>query len=140
MPIANAGGAHSAGRPASTRRSALTDPDATMATNGPQPAPRAELQAARRGRRSSFGVVLDVEVTTGEINEGQELLDARSMPPHETTGVAIKVATGGCRLRLRQGLRRCSRSGAEIDAIIPTKAEPIRSKVPLRRFQLRCQA
>jgi len=109
----------------------VTDPDASMAT-----------AARNRGLEPGCkqhgvvddvcGVVLDVEVTTGEVNEGRELL-ARLDAVAETTGTAIKAATadaGYACAKVFTGLE-----AREIDAVIPTKAEPIRSKVPLRRFR-----
>ena len=50
------------------------------------------------------GVILDVEVTTGEVNEGQVVIE-RSRCTMATTG-ADRDGHGGRRLRLRQGLRR----------------------------------
>jgi transposase len=109
----------------------VTDPDATMATTARNR--RLEPSYKQHGVVDDLcGVVLDVEVTTGEINEGQQLL-ARLDATAETTGVAIQAATadaGYAYAKVFAGLE-----GREIDAIIPTKAEPIRSKVPLRRFR-----
>jgi hypothetical protein len=79
-----------------------------------------------------FGVVLHVEVTTGETNEGQQLL-ARLDAVAETTGVPIRTVTadaGHAYAKIFGGLER-----REIGAVIPTKAEPIRSPVPMRRFR-----
>jgi len=108
-----------------------TDLDASMATNGRN----RRLEPAYKQHAvvdDAFGVVLDVEVTTGEVNEGQvaiERLDAAAA----TTGVPIKTATadaGYAYAKVFGGLERRS-----IDAVIPAKAEPIRSPVPLRRFR-----
>ena len=77
-------------------------------------------------------VVLDVEVTTGEVNEGQVILE-RLDATAATTGVPIGAATadaGYAYAKVFAGLE-----AREIAGIIPTKAEPIRSKVPLRRFR-----
>jgi Transposase DDE domain len=78
------------------------------------------------------GVVLDVEVTTGQANEGDHVLgqvDAVAA----TTGAPVKVATadqGYAYGKVYGGLERRG-----IDPVIPAKKEPIRSKVPLRRFR-----
>ncbi len=80
------------------------------------------------------GVILDVEVTTGEINEGQAILD-RLDAAAKTTGTAIKVVTadaGYAHAKVFGGLER-----REIAAVIPTKKEPIRSPVPMRLTPLR---
>jgi hypothetical protein len=69
----------------------LTDPDATMATN----ARHRRLQPAYKQHTAIddvFGVVLDVEVTTGQANEGDHVLpqvDAVAA----TTGTPVKVVT-----------------------------------------------
>lgn len=79
-----------------------------------------------------FGVGLDVEVTTGETNEGEQLpsrLDAVAT----ATGADVATATAdaGCAYaRIVGGLERRG-----IVGVIPAKAEPIRSKVPMRRFR-----
>jgi hypothetical protein len=78
------------------------------------------------------GVILDVEVTTGEINEGQAILE-RLDAVVATTGVPIGAVTadaGYAYAKVFAGLE-----AREITGVIPTKAEPIRSKVPLRRFR-----
>ena len=79
------------------------------------------------------GVVLDVEVTTGEINEGQVLL-ARLDATTQTTGAVIRAATadaGYAYARVFAGLEV-----RDIKAIIPTKAEPIRSQGPAQALPL----
>jgi transposase len=109
----------------------ITDPDASMATNGRN----RRLEPAYKQHAvvdDAFGVVLDVEVTTGEVNEGQVVLE-RLDATAETTGAVIKTATadaGYAYARVFGGLERRS-----IDAVIPAKAEPIRSPVPMRRFR-----
>jgi transposase len=109
----------------------LTDPDASMATNGRN----RRLEPAYKHHAvvdDAFGVVLDVEVTTGEVNEGQVVIE-RIEAAAATTGVSIKTATadaGYAYAKVFGGLERRS-----IDAVIPAKAEPIRSPVPMRRFR-----
>ena len=78
------------------------------------------------------GVILDVEVTTGEINEGQEILsrlDAVAAVTEAPIGT-VTADAGYAYAKVFAGLE-----GREIIGVIPTKAEPIRSKVPLRRFR-----
>src|SRR4051794_29982472 len=119
------------GRRAGTRRSALRIPNATMATNARNR--RLEPAYKQHGVVDDVrGVVLDVEVTTGEMNEGQvilERLDATAV----TTGHLIKTATADAGYAYAKVYGGLERRG--IDAIIPAKAEPIRSPVPLRRFR-----
>lgn len=69
----------------------VTDPDASMATNGRNR--RLEPAYKQHGVVDDvFGVILDVEITTGEVNEGQEILN-RLDAVADTTGATIKVAT-----------------------------------------------
>jgi transposase len=109
----------------------LTDPDATMATT----ARNRRLEPAYKQHTAVddvFGVVLDVEVTTGEANEGDHILtqvDAVAA----TTGAEVKTVTadqGYAYGKVYGGLERRS-----VDPVIPAKREPIRSRVPLRRFR-----
>lgn len=107
-----------------------TDPDASMATNGrnrrlePSYKQHAVVDDVR-------GVVLDVEVTTGEINEGQVILD-RIDAAAATTGAAVATVTADAGYAYAKVFGGLERRG--VTAIIPTKAEPIRSPVPIRRF------
>lgn len=78
------------------------------------------------------GVILDVEVTTGEINEGQVIL-SRLDAVASMTGTIIKTATadaGYAYAKVFAGMEQRA-----IEADIPAKAEPIRSPVPMRRFR-----
>ena len=108
-----------------------TDPDATMATNSRN----RRLEPAYKQHAvvdDVRGVVLDVEVTTGELNEGQVIL-ARLDATAATTGQAIVTATADAGYAYAKVYGGLERRG--IDPLIPTKAEPIRSAVPLRRFR-----
>ncbi len=78
------------------RKVCLTDPDASMATLGRNR--RLEPSCKQHGVvDDAFGVVLDVEVTTGEVNEGEELL-ARLDAVETTTGVKVKTVTADASL------------------------------------------
>jgi transposase len=109
----------------------LTDPDATMATTARNR--RLKPSYKQHGVVDDvFGVVLDVEITTGETNEGEQLL-ARLDAVAGTTGAEIATVTadaGYAYAKIFGGLERRGITG-----LIPTKAEPIRSPVPLRRFR-----
>ena len=109
----------------------VTDPDATMATT----ARNRRLEPSYKQHTAVDdvrGVVLDVDVTTGEANEGAHVeaqVDAVAL----TTGNSILTATAD------QGYAYAKVYGAlerrNINPLIPAKAEPIRSRVPLRRFR-----
>jgi len=109
----------------------ITDPDAGMATSGRRQ--RLEPSYKQHGTvDDECGVILDVEITTGEITEGQAILE-RLDAAAQTTGAALKVVTaaaGYAYAKVFGGLER-----REIAAVIPTKKEPIRSPVPLHRFR-----
>ncbi len=107
-----------------------TGPEASMATNGRN----RRLQPSYKQHGvvdDQVGVVLDVGVTTGEVNEGEPFL-ARLDAVAALTGTAIKTITadaGYACAKLYASLEE-----RQITAVIPAKAEPIRSPVPLRRF------
>jgi len=109
----------------------LTDPDASMATSGRN----RKLEPSYKQHSvvdDQLGVVLDVEITTGETNEGEQML-ARLDAVAAATGAPIATVTadaGYAYGKIFGGLEE-----REIAAVIPTKAEPIRSPVPLRRFR-----
>jgi transposase len=109
----------------------ITDPDATMATN----ARNRRLEPAYKQHAvvdDVRGVVLDVEVTTGEVNEGQVVLE-RIDAAAAITGRAIRTATADAGYAYGKVYGGLERRG--IDPLIPAKAEPIKSPVPLRRFR-----
>ena len=108
-----------------------TDPDATMATT----ARNRRLEPAYKQHAvvdDVRGVILDVEVTTGELNEGQVVIE-RIDATMATTGTPIATVTADAGYAYAKIYGELERRG--IDALIPTKAEPIRSAVPLRRFR-----
>lgn len=71
------------------KKACVTDPDASMATSGRRQ--RLEPSYKQHGAvDDACGVILDVEVATGEINEGQAILE-RLDAAAQTTGAAIKV-------------------------------------------------
>ncbi|MDA4327384.1 transposase, partial [Escherichia coli] len=73
------------------------------------------------------GVIVEVEVTTGEANEGDHILDSLDTAA-ATMGEPIGLATADAGYAYAKVFGGLEARG--IDAIIPTKAEPIRSKVP----------
>jgi transposase len=107
-----------------------TDPDATMATTGRNQ----RLEPSYKQHTAvcdQAGVVVDVEITTGEVNEGGELVPAIARVEAITgSHVAIATADAGYAYAKVYGQLERRRTAA----IIPPKAEPIRSPVPLRRF------
>lgn len=109
----------------------ITDPDATMATSSRN----RRLEPAYKQHAvvdDVRGVVLDVEVTTGEVNEGQVVLE-RIDAAAATTGQTITSVTADAGYAYGKVYGGLERRG--IDALIPAKTEPIKSPVPLRRFR-----
>ena len=109
----------------------LTDPEATMATN----ARNRRLEPAYKQYTAVDdvrGVILHVKVTTGEANEGGEIA-SQADAVAATTGIAIKTITADQGYAYGKVYGALERRG--IDPVIPAKKEPIRSRVPLRRFR-----
>ena len=109
----------------------VTDPDATMATN----ARNRRLEPAYKQHTAvddKVGVILDVVVTTGQTNEG-EIIEPQVDEVSRTTGVRIKAVTADAGYAYAKVYAAFERR--DINAIIPAKAEPIRSRVPMRRFR-----
>jgi IS5 family transposase len=117
------------------KKVSLTDPDATMATTGRNhwAEPSYKQHTAVDDLK---GVILDVAVTTGETNEG-DLIETQVDEVVLTTGAEIEVATADAGYAYAKVYGGLERRG--IDALIPAKAEPIKSRMPLRRLR-RCQA
>jgi transposase len=109
----------------------VTDPDATMATN----ARNRQLEPAYKQHSAAddkVGVILNVEVTTGQTNEG-DIIERQVDEVSRTTGVRPKAVTADAGYAYAKAYAAFEKRG--IDAVIPAKAEPIRSRVPLRRFR-----
>ena len=78
------------------------------------------------------GVILDVEVTTGQTNEGQVIIE-RIDAAATTTGCKPVTVTADAGYAYAKVYGDLEERG--IDPVIPAKTEPIRSAVPLRRFR-----
>jgi transposase len=109
-----------------------TDPDATMATNGRN----RRLEPAYKQHTAVddvTGVIVDVEVTTGEENEGMavaERLDAAAA----TADAAIGIATMDAGYAYAKVFRALE--DRAIEGVVPAKAEPPPGRViPTRRFK-----
>lgn len=110
----------------------VTDPDATMATSGRN----RRLEPAYKQHTAVddiAGVIVDVEIATGEENEGMAVagrIDAIAT----TTGRSMAIATmdaGYAYAKVFQALE-----DRDIEGIVPAKAEPPPGKViPTRRFK-----
>jgi transposase len=109
-----------------------TDPDATMATSRRdhrlEPSYKAHTVVD-----DEAGVVLDVEVTTGEFSEGKELMEQLGRV-EELTGGKPEVVTADS--GYAHSSNYASLEEAEIDAVIPPQRERRKAKrIPVRRFK-----
>ena len=120
-----------------TRRSgkykkvSLTDEDASMATSSRNQ----RLEPCYKQHTAvddARGVVLDVAVTTGEVNEG-ETIEAQVDAVQDIADRAITTVTGDAGYAYAKVYGALERRG--IDPLIPAKKEPIKSRVPTRRFR-----
>lgn len=108
-----------------------TDPDARLAR-----------KSARAGFEPSYkhhavvdderGVVLDVEVTAGTLNE-REMMEPQLDAVCELTGRAPAVVTADSGYAYSKVYGALERRG--VDAVIPAKKEPSQSRVPLQLFR-----
>ena len=108
-----------------------TDSDASMATT----ARNQRLEPCYKQHTAVDdvrGVVLDVAVTTGEVNEG-DLIEAQVDAIQEITDHAIETVTADAGYSYAKVYGGFERRG--IGPLIPAKKEPIRSRVPTRRFR-----
>jgi transposase len=110
----------------------VTDPDATMATNGRN----RRLEPAYKQHTAVddvAGVIVDVEIATGQENEGMAVagrLDAIAA----TTGMPIAIATMDAGYAYAKVFRALE--DRKIEGIVPAKAEQAPGKViPTRRFK-----
>ena len=108
-----------------------TDPDASMATT----ARNRRLEPCYKQHTAvddERGVVLDVAVTTGEVNEG-DLIEPQVDAVQEIADRTISTVTADAGYAYGKVYGGLERRG--IDPLIPAKREPIKSRVPLRRFR-----
>lgn len=77
------------------------------------------------------GVVLDVAVTTGEVNDG-DMIEAQVDAVQEIAGRGITTVTGDA--GYAYGKVYAGLEGRGVDPVIPAKRER-RSRMPLRRFR-----
>lgn len=124
------------GRPPKKRsksqKISTTDPDATMTTSSHNH--RMEPFYKQHGAvDDDCGIVVDVEVTTGQQSEGSQLPDQIDRI-EENTGKKIKTLTADCGYAHGRNFEHLEQK--EIDAIIPTQQEQKNPKhFPARRFK-----
>lgn len=130
-PAEDAGGKKKGGGCGGGGRVSRTDPDARLAR-----------KSARVGFEPSYkhhavvdderGVVLDVEVTEGTLNE-REMMESHLEAVGELWGCAPVMVTADSGYAYSKVYGALERRG--VAALIPSKGEPSQSRVPLRLFR-----
>jgi len=126
------------GRPRSAtpkaKKYSPTDPDATMATSCNQ----YHLEPTYKQHTAvedSHGIIVDVAVTTGEVNEGQQLLEQLGRIERSVEG---PINTVTCDAAYAHGTNYEALETRKTDAIIPPQKVAMRKKgkqrIPARRF------
>lgn len=119
------------GRGGKSTKVSRTDPDARLATSGgrgraePSYKQHAVVDDAR-------GVVLDVSVTSGAVNEG-EVIESQVEAVSEVSGRAVEMVTADAGYSYAKVYGALERQG--VPALIPTRRTRSQSRVPLRLFR-----
>ena len=120
------------GKPPKAKKLSTTDPDATMTTSRKdqrmEPSYKQHTAVDDKG-----GVIVDVEVTTGEESEGKQLLEQLGRVEGNTGKQAGTVTADGS---YAHAANYAALEGRNIEAVIPPQREPRRNKpMPLMRFR-----
>lgn len=117
------------------KKYSVTDPDASLATSYRH----YHLEPSYKQHTAvedNSGVIVDVAVTTGEANEGQQLLD-QIQRIEAATGTKVKAVTGDAAYAHAKNYEALEEK--QIEAIIPPQQAPRRKegaqRIPSRRFK-----
>jgi transposase len=114
------------------KKMSTTDPDATMTTSRKDQRLEPNYKQHTAVDDKS-GVVVDVEVTTGEASEGKQLLEQLDRV-EENTSAAVKTVTADGSYAHAANYAALEERGVE--AVIPPQREPRpKNATPLRRFR-----
>jgi transposase len=114
------------------KKRSTTDPDATMATSRKDQRlePTFKQHTAVDDQE---GIVVDVEVTTGEQSEGKELQEQLERV-EEATGIGVETLTADA--AYAHGANYAALEDQGIEAVIPPQRERCKAKrIPVRRFK-----
>jgi len=114
------------------KKRSTTDPDATLTTSShnSRMEPSFKQHTAVDDR---CGIIVDVKTTTGEINEGKELLEQIDRI-EEATGTKVKTATADMAYAHTENYSQLEHR--EIEAVIPIQQLPTKSKsISIYRFK-----
>jgi len=115
-----------------TKKISTTDPEATM-TTGRQDHPMEPSYKQHTVSDDKTGIVVDVEVTTGEDSEGQRLMETVDRV-EQSTGIKVKTLTADAGYAHPKNYEAAE--ARDIEAVIPPG--PVRTKytkIPSRRFK-----
>ena len=118
-------------KPAKPKKRSRTDPDATLCTNDK----RVRMQPCYKQHTAvddHSGVIIDVDVTTGETSEGVQLPEQIDRI-ESTTGKKIKTLTADSGYAHAKNYAELEKR--EIEGIIPPQPEVDRKCLPARRFR-----
>jgi transposase len=120
------------GKPRKVKRVSRTDPDASMTTSRKDQ--RLEPSYKQHTAVDDLsGVIVDSEVTTGELSEGKQFLEQLARV-EKTTGTHIRTVTADGSYAHAANYEALETRGTE--AVIPPQRQPrTRSSMPLMRFK-----
>jgi len=115
-----------------TKKISTTDPDATL-TTGQKDYPLQPSYKQHTVSDDQSGVIVDVEVTTGEDAEGRQLMEAVDRT-EKTTGIKVTTVTADAGYAYPTNYEAAEKR--EITAIIPPAPDRTKyTKIPMRRFR-----
>jgi transposase len=119
-------------KPAKVKKQSTTDPEATMATSSHS----RKLEPSYKQHTAvddKCGVVVDATVTTGELNEGTQLM---TQLDRIETNTGIKIATVTADAGYAHPVNYEQLEQRQVNAIIPPQKENEHpKKIPIRRFK-----
>lgn len=113
------------------KKRSTTDPEATMTTSRKD----TRLEPSYKQHTAvddQAGVIVDVEVTTGEESEGKQLLEQLERV-EGNTGKHIGTVTADA--TYAHAANYAALEARNVEAVIPPQREPVRKRFPLRRFR-----
>lgn len=119
-------------RTAKSRKVSRTDPDATMTTSS-HTYHMEPFYKQHTAVDDTAGVIVDVELTTGQSNEGKHLPEQLERI-EENIGKPVKTITADCAYAHTSNYALLEQRG--IEALIPPQTERTKSnRIPIRRFK-----
>ena len=115
-----------------TKKISTTDPEATL-TTGQKDYPMQPSYKQHTVSDDQSGVIVDVEVTTGEDSEGRQLMGTVARV-EQATGIKVKTLTADAGYAHPKNYEAAEARG--IEAVIPPAPDRTKyTKIPIRRFK-----